>query len=272
MQTLHRLSIHIGSWLMAFVVLTPVVALAGTGFYTVDKTIRTGMLVSLTKNAGVVEAATDQNTSSLVGVVGSSESDFDVLPEQVTVQTEGIVNVLVSTIGGDIRVGDHISPTSLVGLGGKSTGDGWIVGTAQASLDSSTKGVVATSINDSKGQKRDIYTATIPVMVKVTYSGSPTKASEHSDAIPQRLQSLADSFAGKHASVVAVVLSFLLLLLGFILAGRIIGVTAKTSIEAIARQPLAKHEIVLRMLQSFALAIGFLIVSVAGAFILIRVL
>lgn len=272
LHLLHRLSLHISGWLMAFIILVPIAVNAGSSFYTVDKATRTGMLVSLTTNAGVVEPSTDKNASSLVGVVGTSESDFDVQPGQISIQTEGVVSVLVSTIGGDIRVGDHISPSLVVGLGAKNVEDGWIVGTAQASLDSTTKGAVAAIVKDSKGVKHDIYTSTIPVLVKVTYFGSPAKATENPDTISRKIQAFTDSIAGKHASAVAVILSFLLLLLGLVVAGRLISTTAKTSIQAISRQPLAKHEIVIRMLQSFALAIGFLIASIAGSLILIRIL
>jgi len=272
MNILRRLSTHTSGLLLTLILLAPVAVEAGGGFYTVDKTTRTGMLVSLTNNTGVVEPSSDKNAPSLLGVVGASETDFDIQPGQIGVQTEGVVNVLVSTIDGDIRVGDHISPSLVVGFGAKSTKDGWIVGTAQASLDSTTKGAIATTVNGSKGEKHNIYTASIPVLVKVTYSGTPANASDSSDTLSKNIQTLADGIAGKHASAIAVILSFLLMIFGFVVAGRLISTTAKSGIEAISRQPLIKHEIVIRMIQSFGLAIGFLIASLAGALVIIRVL
>lgn len=242
---------------------------AGRGYFVLDKSIRPGMLVSLTQNTEVVEAASDKNMTTLIGVVGSSQTDFDVGKDQVSVQTDGVVDTLVSTINGDVKVGDHIGPSSIVGFGSKVGNSGWAVGIAQESLDSHSKGAVKSTVTDSTGAKHEVYVATVSVSVHVVYVNAQQQAP--TQAVPTKIQSLADSLAGKRASQVAIILGFLLLLAGFVIAGIIVNAAVRNGLQSIARQPLARQEIVQRMLQSFAMAIGILILSSIGMLVIIRI-
>lgn len=241
---------------------------ASRAYYTIDTSVRSGMLVSLTKNTEVVEPSSDKNVSTLLGVVGSAQTDFDVKKDQVSVQTDGIVDTIVTTVAGDIRVGDHIGPSSIVGLGAKVNESGWSVGIAQQSLDAHTKSAVKSTVTDSLGVKHEVYVTTIPVSVHVAYFNA--KQQPVKQAIPNRIQSLADSIAGKRVSQVAIVLGFLLLLAGFAIAGIIVNAAVKNGIQSIARQPLARQEISKRMIQSFAMASGILALACIGTVIIIR--
>ncbi len=260
------------SLLLLFV---PMVALAGHGFYVTDNSARSGMLVSLTNNPGVVEPATDKNAASLVGVIGNSGTDLDVQPGQIAVQTDGVVQTLVSTLDGDIEVGDRISPSSVVGVGSRNSQGGWVLGSAQGSLSSSSAGAVKTTLKDAKGDSHEVYVGHIDVLIKVMYyNPSPTTTAipDSASLIPKRVQIIADSIAGKRASVLAVSLAGLLLLIGVIIAGYIISATIRSGLQSLARQPLAKKSIMRGMIQSLALA-GFLLIgTIAGVLILIRLL
>jgi hypothetical protein len=272
MRTLSRLGLPIVALFAMAGIVLPGIVQAGQGFYTVDKTVRPGMLVSLTQNPGVVEPASNKNESSLVGVVGTAPTDLGVEPDQVSVQTDGVVNTLVSTVSGDIKVGDHISPSTIVGFGAKSTGTGWIVGAAQGSLTADTKGAVKSMVTDANGVKHDVYVATIPVLVKVAQENTQKQDDQNTIPLPSKIQSIADSLAGRHASQVAVVLSFLTLLAGFVVAGIIVNAAVRNGIASIARQPLAKQAISKRMIQSFATALAILAGAMLSALVLIRVL
>lgn len=262
---------QIGLLLVIMILLTPVVALAGKGFYPKDDTIRAGMLVSLTKNSDVVEPASDKNMSLLVGVVGTSTSDYNVEKGQVDVQTDGTVDTLVSTMTGDIHVGDHISPSTLVGVGQKSNGNSWIVGTAQASFNAGTKGAVKTTFSDSSGVKHDIYVATIPVFIKVVQEHAGQSITTQGSKLPPSVQAVANSFANKQATLLAVVLSFLIVLAGLVVAGVIVYSAVKNGISATARQPLAKLPILRRMAQSIIIAIIILLICVLSSLIVIHI-
>lgn len=258
--------------ILVLAVCAPLSVLANQGFYTTTNNIRPGMLVSLSQNPGVVEPSSDKTTTALVGVVGDSPSDGPIEANQISVQTDGVVKVLVSTVGGDIKVGDRIGPSSLVGFGAKSTGSGWVVGTAQDSLSKETDGAVATAVMDSSSQTQEVYAKSIPVQVKVVYHATPAPPSPKSSAVPEEIQSVADSVAGKRASTVAIVLSFLLILSGISIAGLIVITTVRKGIESIARQPLVKQVITSRMIQSFGIAMAIIVSVNVGALVLLRIL
>lgn len=251
----------------------PAAVRAGHGFYVVGTSARTGMLVSLSSNPGVVEPASEKSAASLVGVIGNSATDLDVEAGQVAVQTEGVVKTLVSTLGGDIAVGDQVSPSSIVGIGVRNNQGGWVVGSAQASLSSSSAGAVKTSLKDSTGVSRDVYVGYIDVLVKVAYynPGSTSTSQAEASFVPKKIQTIVDSAAGKRASVLAVILAGLLLLIGTVIAGYIVNSTVRNGIQSLARQPLAKRSIIRGMAQTLLLAAGLLISAVAGSLIIIRI-
>lgn len=272
MRILSRLGLSLAVFFTAVGVLVPGIVQAGQGFYTVDKSVRSGMVVSLTQNSGVVEPATDKNMTSLLGVIGSAQTDIGVAPDQVSVQTDGVVNTLVTTVDGDITVGDRVSPSSIIGFGAKNNGSGWVVGTAQGSLDAKTQGAVKSSVKDSSGATREVYVATVPVLINVAYYNAQQQDQDKTTPIPSKIQAVADSLAGRQASQVAVVLSFLLFLVGFIVAGIIVNAAVRNGISSIARQPLVKQAITRRMIQSFLMAGAIIVGAMISALVLLRVL
>ncbi len=269
-MTLTRIQLKLS--LLAVIVLPTLLiftlaAHADQAFYVTDKSARPGMVVSLSKNPSVVEPATPDNTASLLGVLGDSSAGLESQPGQITVHTEGASSTLVSTLTGDIEVGDHLTASSLSGFGSKLTGSGWIIGTAQASFNAQSAGALKSTITDAGGAKHDVYVGSIPVIIKVMfYSAVPSDKS----ILPKNLQQVVDSIAGRHASQVAILLGFLLLIAGLIISGLIVSVTVKNAMQATARQPLAKGIILQRMVQSCAIALCILVGAVGGAFVIIH--
>lgn len=258
--------------LMAFILLIPSTVLA-KGFFTTGPELRQGMLVSLTKNSQVVEASSDSNSKSLLGVVGPITDEVDITPGQKNIITSGTSQALVSTIDGDIKVGDNIRPSRLVGLGSKSDGSSWVVGTAQSSLSSSTEGSVKTTLKDSEGKSHDVVIATIPVIIKVVQESSSVRSDgEQTSWLPNKVQTFANAAAGKKASAVAVIFSFVIILTGLVFASVIANSAIRNGIVSTARQPLAKKAIGGRMSQSILVAVLVLIVSVVSSLVIIRIL
>lgn len=244
-------------------------AAASQSFNVLDNKAQPGMLMSLTANSGVVEPASDKNASFLLGVISANDTAFDLQPGQVSVATDGVINTLVSTLGGDIRVGDRIAPSSLAGIGAKVKTSALIIGIAQASLDAKTPGADSSNVTDTAGGKHKVYIARIPLVVRVAYYTVPSPASR---SIPDMLQAAADAIAGKHASVLGLVLSFLLMLTGLIWAGILINGAIRGGIAAIARQPLSKAFIRRTMWKSFGVSIIIVVVGSIGALVLLRIL
>lgn len=233
-----------------------------------------GMLMSLSSNPGVIEPASDKNVKSLVGVVApANETNFDQQTGQTNVKTDGASNALVSTLGGDIRVGDRITASALAGVGAKTTTSAWIIGIAQGSLDKNTKGVLKSTVVDSQGTKHDVYVGSIPVLVKVTYysTASRSLAADTNTLVPSVLQRAADALAGKHVSLRALLLSFLLFVIGVIAAGIVANSAIRGGFSAIARQPLAKSVILREVWRSFGMALAILVIVMVAAMLMLRI-
>ena len=257
------------------VVLTlPALASASSqGFTVLNNRAQQGMLMSLTANSGVVEPATTKNASSLVGIIAVDDSAVSLPPEagKVNVRSDGVAKGLVSTLNGDIKVGDRVGVSSIAGVGAKITSSGWIVGIAQSSLDAKTKDALATSVADGSGKKHTVYVGAVPLVIKVTYYTIASAGDSSNSAVPDTIQSAADSVAGKHASTLALLLSFLLFIVGVIIAGLVVNAAIKGGMLAIARQPLTKSLILRKVMQSVGLALLILSLVIVGSLGILRI-
>lgn len=257
---------------VAVAVLGGLASASSQNFNVLGNNAQPGMLMSLTANAGYVEPATDKNASSLLGVLTSDTQTFDRQAGQVAVQTDGAASALVSTLNGDVLVGDRIGISPVAGVGAKMKSSGWIVGVAQASLDSKTTGAVATTVSDSKNNKHTVYVAAIPLVVKVTYYSAPGAVTVKTSTVPTSLQSTVDTIAGKHVSVLGIVLSFMLISIGIIFAAQVVSSVIRGSFTAIGRQPLSKRVILRLVLQLLAMSGLILIAASVGAYVMLRLL
>jgi F0F1-type ATP synthase membrane subunit c/vacuolar-type H+-ATPase subunit K len=234
-----------------------------------DKGAKAGMLMSLTKSASVAEPANDKNAASLLGVLAPDESSLDSQPGQTGVKTEGVATTLVSTLNGDIRVGDRIAPSSLVGIGAKAVASGWIVGTAQGSLDAQTSGVSSYSVTDTAGRKHQVAVGSLPVIIKVTYYN---QSSSSNSVIPASIQDAVDKLAGKHVRPLAIILSFILILIGIVLAAQLVNGSTRSAFSAISRQPLTKSLIMTKLFQMFGIAAGLILLAFLASYLILRFL
>jgi len=255
--------------LLVFVV--PAAAAASVQPYGVSSAVvQPGMILSQSANAGVAELATTSNASLLVGVV-SGDTSLTTPAGQVNVISDETATTLVSTINGDIKVGDRLSPSSLAGIGAKNLSNGWLIGVAQASFDKKSNGAVETAVTDSSGGKHTVYVGRIPVALHITYYAKP--AAQPSDSyVPTPIQNVADKLAGKRVSLLGLVLSFVLLITGIFWAGQLLYASIKGGLDAMARQPLAKTVINRAMIQSLIVSSAIVIGVLFGAFLLLRLL
>jgi co-chaperonin GroES (HSP10) len=255
-----------GLILLSALVFGPVTA-GAQGFGVLNSSAQQGMLMSLSPNPQIIEPASDKNAQSLVGILDPNDTSLDLQSGQVNVKTSGVSNALVSTLNGDVSTGDRIAPSSIEGIGAKVDGNSWIVGTAQGSLTSKTKDAIKSDVTDTAGKKQSVYIARIPVVIKVTYYNASTNSSS---IVPQSIQSFADKLAGKHVKPWAIILSFLLIVMGVLLAAQLINSAIRSGMAAIARQPLTKALILPKILQTFAVALSIVLVVIAASYMLLH--
>lgn len=90
--------------------------------YNTTKQLPLGTLVSLVKNTtDSIEPSSTQTLENMLGIVVSSDSSLltvtDGTNSQVQVATTGTVPALVSDINSEIKDGDHITASPMVGVG-----------------------------------------------------------------------------------------------------------------------------------------------------------
>ncbi len=154
------------------------------------------------------------------------------------VATSGTPIVNVTTLGGPIKQGDYISPSTIAGKGQKSVGDGYVLGVAQADFDGS--GADTTTVD---GQQ--IAAGQIPVAIKIDYSGSSDVGqgvngvlTSLSSAFLNNLQDPEGFFEGMRYLIAGLIM-FVSFVFGFFTFSRSI----PKAVEAIGRNPLAKNSI-----------------------------
>jgi len=220
------------------------VADVSRSFVAADSGIVPGSLVSAQAGStGGVELADTSNGSRLVGVatpVGSSLLAIDASSGKVQVAISGTVDVLVSTINGDIQAGDQItvSPLSGVGMDGKSGQRA--IGLAQQSFSRMSIDAQPRDIKDKNGALSRIYFGTVPVSISIAYATNPTDVPT---GVLGALQLVAVGLSGHQVSMLQTSLSFLIVIIAVAtLIGLLYG-AIRGSVVSIGRNPLARSSI-----------------------------
>lgn len=230
--------------------------------YKSSSQITNGSIVSLdsTKTDYVVPA-NSKNGTKLLGVsLASDDSLLAVDPTSggVQVATSGTVNTLVSTLNGDIKVGDQISVSPFNGVGMKAETGAHIIGLAQNSLSKDSEGVKLQEVTDKDGKRGQVAIGFIRLSISV---GTVTQTGVQLNS----LQRITKSLTGRAVSTVKIVVSLAIAVVTIVSLITLIYASIFGGIISIGRNPLAKFAI-FRSIGS-VLAMAFITAFVAGAII-----
>lgn len=242
------------------------IAAISQGFKTNEKELATGALVSLKSGSqSTVQLTNTERVNQLVGVVGDRPLvELNNNDKETQIVISGTTGTLVSNINGDIKTGDKITASPITGVGMKASDSTMIVGTAQ--VDLSTTSTTDKTITDKQGQQQKIKVGTIPVQVNVTYFAS---LEDEKAFLPPFLQSLANAVAGKSVSPVRVLVSALVLALGFVSIGVLLYSSIRSSIISIGRNPLSEGAVRKSLFEVGATALGILLVMLIAIYLVL---
>jgi len=265
-----RLALTIAS-LAALLSAAPALASLSQGYAT-SGTIATGSMVALdAKSSGSVVVADTTNSGRLFGVVVPPSSASISLSgtgnSQVQVVTSGTAAVLVSTAGGDIKVGDYITISPIAGVGQK-VGDSStrVIGTAQADFNGSGDGVTKRTIDTGSG-KKEVAIGQIPVVISVsTYTSTDGKQKY---VVPNWLQSLSNTLAGKAVSPIRIIAALLILIVSLVSVTVLLYAAVRNSIISIGRNPLSRSSVLGGMIQVMGIAAVILGVTAVAMYLVI---
>jgi hypothetical protein len=266
---------HIGTALgaVAFAMMMPAAALANLSQgYTSSGPIATGSLVALDQKAGTVDAADTSNSDRLFGVVvapGSASLSLGAgTGNQVQVVTTGSANVLVSTEGGKISIGDVIAVSSISGVGEKSpAGKHRIIGTAQTDFDGTSSGVTKRTVKDSAGVSKEISISQIPIVIAV--GDYTTNAGGQDYQLPAWLQNFSNQVAGKPVAPIRIVTAGIILLITLVSVTVLLYAAVRNSIISIGRNPLSRTSVFRGLLIVVGIAMGLLAVASGAIYLVI---
>lgn len=258
----------VGAFLLSFVFMPGVHAVTTISqSYTTSSQIAVGSIVSLEKNSSdQVTPSSIMNVDTLIGVVINASNALlslsnDKQSNQVQVATSGTAQVLVSDINGTVAEGDHITASPINGVGMKATDNVRIIGIAQGDLSGGSK----QTYKDKAGKEHSAIIGQVPVLVNVAYFfKEPDKT-----IIPQALQNLANSMAGKKVSSLPIIISGGIFVIMIIVVSSIIYSMIRSSIISVGRNPMSQSAIYRDLIQLSALVLGILAVGIIAIYLVL---
>jgi hypothetical protein len=236
--------------------------------YHSDQNIPNGSLVSIDPNkSDYVELSNTSNDAQLLGVTLASKDSllaFDPSNTTIQVATSGIVYVRVSTVNGDIKIGDQVTASPFSGLGMEAGQNRHEIGIAQTPFSYSSSQATVENVTDKNGKSHTIKVGYIRISIALgTYSTSGNGSQANF------MQLLIKSWTGHTIPTSRILLSILVGFITILLAGTIVYASIYGSIVSVGRNPLAQHAIYKSVASVMVLALfTFTIASVTIYYLL----
>lgn len=212
--------------------------------YAVKSPIPTGALVSIsTTDAGSAVITDLKNQDKLFGVAVVSSSSLLSISGgsgEIQVASSGLAPVLVSTEGGPIKRGDHLSVSSIAGVARKATSGSRTIGIAADDFDGTSTGVSKRKLDTNTGTK-EVALGQIPVDIGI--GNYQPNGLDTGSVVPTWLQTLSNTVAGKVVSPIRAVVATTILIAAIISVSVLLYGAVRTSIISIGRNPLAKNSV-----------------------------
>jgi hypothetical protein len=226
--------------------------------------IVSGALVSLkqhTKNTA--QLANTSNNSTLLGVADTNSLvTISQNTQEVQVVLNGKTTALVSDLNGVVHDGDKITASPIDGVGMKATTSGQFVGTARTSASGGEK----RSFTDAHGANHTITVTRVYLQVGVGHYDIPNNS-----LLPAFIRSIANTIAGRDVDVIRVLLSMIILVIGFAFVITIVFGGVRSTIISIGRNPMAATAVRLGLLEVLLIALLVATVTIVVGYLILRV-
>ncbi len=224
--------------------------------------ISNGSLVSLdSRHSNYVQPANTDNGGFLLGVAVASNQSLlavDEAPGLVQVATSGSVNTLVSTLNGNIKVGDLISVSPFGGLGMRASPGIQVIGVAQTAFNAHSPGATIRSVTNKHGQKEKLSVGYISINIAINTDTTNTSGING-------LQKFVERLTGRVVPTLHIVISLVVAGVALFVLAILVYSSIYGSILAIGRNPLAKNSIIHTL--GIVLGMAILTLLISGAII-----
>ncbi|HEX4774985.1 MAG TPA: hypothetical protein VH234_05720 [Candidatus Saccharimonadales bacterium] len=236
--------------------------------YHTTSSIPDGSIVSLDpQKTDYVVPSNGDNESRLLGVAVASDDSLlavDAGSGTTQVATTGTVSVLVSTLNGDLAVGDQVAASPFNGIGMKALPGSRYIGLAQTSFSATSGGGVARQVTDKSGKSHQVWLGYVRLAIDIGTNNSGSGTSLNS------LQRLAKSLTGHVVSTARVVISVVVTLVAILSLSVLIYSSIYGGIVSIGRNPLAKYSIFRTMTTVLGMAAVTALIASLTVFLLLR--
>ncbi len=231
-----------------------------------------GQLVcTLSGETHVVEAATLACRDLLVGAVVNAQQalvNYSLEPNDVSIATNGVVSLQVSTANGVIKRGDPLSPSPISGVAMKATTMGKIIGRAQDDFDDNTKGDhKQIEIKDEKGQNKIVNVGFANTLIAVE-DWSPS--GDSGNVIVNSIRNFISNAVGHPVTNAQAMMIVAITALALVAAGVIIYSAVSSSIHSIGRNPLSRRVVYSSLFTMMVIATSVVIGAAVVVSVIIR--
>jgi hypothetical protein len=204
--------------------------------------IPNGSIVSLDpQRSDYVQPANTSNGVRLLGVAVNGDDSLlavDATPGLIQVATSGTATVLLSTLNGNINVGDPVSVSPFNGVGMKAEDGARTIGLAQTSFNRGTGGATFENVKDKKGKDTQIAVGLARLTISI--------GTDNTNATTQNLNGLqrfARSITGHTVSTLRVAISLIIVSVSLLALITLVYASIYGSIISVGRNPLAKYAV-----------------------------
>ena len=231
--------------------------------YHASQSIPNGSILSLDlKQTDSVRLANTDNGAGLLGVaIAVNDSLIAEDPSSGTVQvaTSGTATTLVSTLNGNISVGDQIAVSPFNGIGAKALPGSHVIGQSQTTFKSSDPSATSQQITDKAGKISQVKLGYVRLSINIAIANTGVGASQDLSSLQRFIKSL----TGHTVSNARIIISLVITAVGMITLISLIYGSIYGSITSIGRNPLAKHVI----FRSLSAVSGMILVTAAATVI-----
>lgn len=241
------------------------------GYGTNDKLIRGSLVARNEEDDTLVDGANLENLSRLFGIVVRSNESAVTLSTDTTgvyVATTGRYEILVSTVGGDIKSGEYITASAIDGIGMKAgTTQELIIGQALQDFEISNPDAVltTTTVTTPDGKTENVVIGRI--LADLDVKRNPRL----SQSAPELIVRFSELIAGKPVSLLRVYAAMAVLLVTAGLGGSMLYAGIKSSITAIGRNPLSKRSIMKGLLQVVGTSLAIFVSGFFAIYLILKV-
>jgi hypothetical protein len=245
--------------------------------YQTTQSLQPGIIVRLSpSNGSYIEPLSQASQTDMLGVVVSPDDapvslSNNSTQQQTFVASSGEYDVLVSSQGGPIEIGNYITISSLDGVGMKASATQKIVlGKAVQAFDGKTNVASSVTLTNSNGSKQTVALSRIAVDIGVTHNPLYT-STQSTNGVPHFLAAAAQLVVNKPVGAIRIYAGLAVVVVTLLIAGGLLYAGVRSGVTAIGRNPLAKKSIMRGLITVTLMALIVFIIGLLAVYLLLRI-